>query len=56
MTIKRAAKVLGVSHRGATMNVAKLVEAGILAELPTSGRTKLFLATEVLDTVNGSAT
>jgi Fic family protein len=53
MTIKRAMTVLGVSHRAATMNVAKLVAAGIVDELATPGRTKIFLAAEILRTING---
>ncbi|HVV09203.1 Fic family protein [Amycolatopsis sp.] len=56
MTIVRAAKVLGVTHRAATLNVAKLVEAGIVTELPSTGRVRTFVATEILRTINDSAT
>lgn len=47
-TIGRAAKVLGVTHRGATLNVERLVEAGVLTEVPSTGRARLFLAEEIL--------
>jgi Fic family protein len=53
MTMKRAMTVLGVSHRAATLNVAKLVDEGIVDELDTPGRTKIFLAAEILRTING---
>lgn len=53
LTISRAAKELGVTHRAAAQNVAKLVDAGILTELPVRGRTRVFLAEEIIRTVNG---
>ncbi|KAA9165006.1 Fic family protein [Amycolatopsis acidicola] len=54
MTINRAAEVLGVTHRAATLNVTKLVEAGIVAELPSTGRVRTFLAGEILRLLNAS--
>lgn len=53
MTINRAAALLGVTHRAATQNVAKLVEAGVLTEISSTGRVRLFLAEEILNTLNG---
>ena len=47
-TIGQARQVLGVTHRAATLHVEKLVAAGILTELDTPGRTRLFLASEIL--------
>lgn len=52
MTINRAADILGVTHRAATQNVAKLVEAGILLESPRRGRVRFFLAKEILRTLD----
>jgi Fic family protein len=48
MTINRAAAMLGVTHRGATLNVERLVESGVLTEVSSTGRARLFLAEDVL--------
>ncbi|MEV6606633.1 Fic/DOC family N-terminal domain-containing protein [Kutzneria sp. NPDC051319] len=48
MTINRAAAMLGVTHRGATLNVERLVESGVLTEVSSTGRSRLFLADEIL--------
>ncbi|WP_410650046.1 Fic family protein [Amycolatopsis sp. cmx-4-54] len=53
MTINRAADVLGVTHRAATQNVIKLVDAGVLTEIQSPGRVRLFLAEEILRTLDG---
>ena len=53
LTITRARDLLGVTHRAATQNVEKLVAAGLLSEVPNSGRRRLFLATEVITAVEG---
>ncbi|MDQ6849566.1 MAG: Fic family protein, partial [Actinomycetota bacterium] len=53
ITISRAAKLLGVTHRAARLNIDKLVEAGILREVGGRVRNKLFLATQVLAAVEG---
>lgn len=53
ITINRAAQALGVTHRAAGMNVAKLVDAGVLVEVGNRARNKLFLANEVLEAVEG---
>ena len=50
-TIAQARSLLGVTHRAATMNVEKLVSSGILTEVAGRGRSRLFLATEILDTL-----
>ncbi|MFC0439266.1 Fic family protein [Kutzneria buriramensis] len=48
MTINRAAEVLGVTHRGAMLNVQRLVEANVLTEVASTARARLFLADDVL--------
>jgi hypothetical protein len=53
MTINRAVHLLGVTHRAAALNVQKLVEAGLLVEVKSMTRTRLFLAAEILRTING---
>ncbi len=53
ITIPRAAKLLGVTHRAARLNIDKLVEAAILTEVGNRARNKLFLAGDVLDAVEG---
>ncbi len=56
MTIGRAAELLGVTHRSAALNVGKLVNAGVLTEVKPNGRTRLFLAAEILRVLNGELT
>lgn len=56
MTIGRAATLLGVTHRAAAQNVAKLVDAGVLSEVRPSGRTRLFLADGILRAIEGRTT
>lgn len=53
MTINRAADVLGITHRAATQNVLKLIDAGVLTEIRSTGRVRLFLADEILRTLDG---
>lgn len=53
LTIPRAQALLGVTHRAATLNVEKLLSAGILREVPGRGRTRAFIAPGVLDAVEG---
>jgi|SRR5450756_71005 len=54
ITITMATDVLGVTSRAAGQNLNRLVAAGILREIPGSGRTRrLFIATEVLDAIEG---
>lgn len=52
LTIGRAQQVLGVSPRAAGLTVQRLVDAGILTEVGV-GRRRLFLALEIIATVNG---
>lgn len=54
ITTNRAAQVLGVTHRAAALNIAKLIDAGVLVEVDGRARNKIFLANEVLDVVEGS--
>lgn len=53
LTIPRAQELLAVTHRAATLTVERLVHAGILTEVPSSGRRRLFLAEGVLAAVEG---
>lgn len=48
ITIGRAAQALGVTHRGATLNIERLLAMGVLTEVASVGRAKLFLATEIM--------
>lgn len=52
MTIGRARRVLGVSHRAASLTVARLVAAGLLTEIHRAGRTRLFVASEIIEVAN----
>ena len=49
LTITQAQHLLGVTHRAASQNIDKLIQAGILEEVQTPRRTRLFLARGVLD-------
>ncbi|MGW6426189.1 Fic family protein [Nocardia sp. NPDC055053] len=53
ISIAIAMNALDVTHRAATLNVEKLVEAGILVEV-TRGRTRFFAAPDVLAVMNGT--
>lgn len=53
VTIGHVREVLGITHRAATLNVEKLVDAGVLVEVSRSGRTRRFLAQEIIAVVNG---
>jgi Fic family protein len=53
MTIRRAQDLTKVTHRAATLNVEKLVAAGILRELPRPTRPRIFFAEHVIDAIEG---
>ena len=55
LTINAARQLLGVSHRAATLHITKLVDAGLLAEIPASGRVRRFIAPGILAVINGEA-
>jgi Fic family protein len=55
LTIPRTAKLLGVTHRTARLNIGKLVDADVLSEVGHRPRNKLFLATGVLRAVEGQS-
>lgn len=55
LTINAARELLGVSHRAATVHIHKLIDAGLLVEVPASGRVRRFIALEILAIVNGEA-
>lgn len=48
LTIPGAAKHLEVTHRAATLNVGKLVQAGIVVETTGRGRNRVFVARGIL--------
>lgn len=51
MTIPRAAALLGVTRRAASMHIERLVKAGVLAEIRHTRRTRIFVANTIMDTV-----
>lgn len=53
MTITRARDLTRVTHRAAALNVNKLLAAGILKELSTPGRLRIFLADDVITALEG---
>jgi Fic family protein len=53
ITINKAMRLLGVTHRAASANIERLVTMGILEEMPAQGRTRLFLAPEILRLAEG---
>jgi Fic family protein len=53
ITINLAKDVLGVTHRAASLNVDKLIAAKILHEVPSSSRTRVFIASEVINAIEG---
>lgn len=53
LTIPQARTLLGVTHRAAAQNIAKLVDAGIVREVGDRARNKLFLAVDVVRAVEG---
>lgn len=48
LSISAAAKQLGVTHRAATLNIGKLVRAGILEEVTGRQRYRLYAAREII--------
>lgn len=48
LTIPQARDHLGVTYRGASLNISKLVDAGILRELTGRERNRVFVAEEIL--------
>jgi Fic family protein len=55
MTIMKAVRILGVTHRAAMLNVQKLLDAGVVVEVESASRTRMFLAPEILRTINGES-
>lgn len=53
MSAPRAAKLLGVTWRSAQQNIDKLVEANILREITGRRRNRIFLAEEIVRTIEG---
>ena len=48
-----AATDLGVSRRAAALNIDKLVSAGILTEIEQPGRSRWFIANQILEVLDG---
>ena len=55
LTVATVAKRLGVTWRSARGNVDKLVATDILGEIDSPGRSRLFIARGILDTIESSA-
>jgi len=55
LTIAQAQELLGVTHRAASQNIDRLVQVGILEEVETPRRTRLFLARGILDVLSGDS-
>ena len=55
MTIPHARMLLDVTHRTATLHVERLVTNGVLIELQSPKRTRLFIAQEIIDTAADTA-
>ncbi len=51
LTVSKARERLGVTFRSAQLNIDKLVQAGILKEVTGHTRNRVFVATEVLRTI-----
>ncbi len=56
LTISRARGILAVTHRSASLTVTKLVESGILTEVPGRVRNRLFVANGILQAIEGDPT
>lgn len=54
LTIGRAQELLGVTHRAASLNIEKLVQAGVLTELAGHARPRLFIAAGILQVLDGA--
>jgi Fic family protein len=56
LTMTRAQKLLGVTHRAATLNIKKLIAAGVLEEIASRGRQRLFLARRIMSVIEAGPT
>ncbi len=56
LTFSRAQRILGLSPRGAGLNVLKLVDAGVLRRVPKPERPVFFVARQILDAISTPAT
>ena len=55
LTNNKAMEVLGVTHRAAAQNIDKLITAGILIETESRGRTRQFIARDIMNVVEGQS-
>jgi len=53
ISIKRAAELLNVGYSSAKKNVERLVKTGIIWEISGRARDRLYLAGEIIETVEG---
>ena len=53
ITNSKAIEVLGLTHRAAAQNIEKLMAAGILIETASRGRTRQFIAPDIMNVVEG---
>src|SRR5205807_3143694 len=51
VTTPRAMKLLDVSYQGAAYSIQRLLDAGVVRDAGTQGTAKLYLASEVLETL-----
>lgn len=55
LTFARARRILGMTPRGAMLNVRKLEEAGIVRPVPKSSRPVVFVARQILEVLSSPA-
>lgn len=53
LTIGSVRDLLGVTHRAATLHIEKLIEEKLVVEVSKHGRTRRFLAAQILRVING---
>lgn len=51
ITVPKAAKILNVTHRSASLNIGKLIDAGILREATGRARHRIYIADEIFKVV-----
>lgn len=52
ISIPYAQRILGVTYRGAQINIEKLVSVGILREMPVDTRPKFYMADDILQAIH----
>lgn len=54
ITIPEAARLLGLTYRSAQLNVRKLIEANILAQIGEADYGRTYVANEILELIDTS--